>query len=253
MASRAEHERAFAFLRQGDIAGTREAPSPLGVAVLDDELYLRYDSNYLLVERAPSSLAELEAELARLGLVAALFPEASAGERLAAEAAGRGWRSHRGVVMVHRGPPRSAGRARVREVGHEELEPLRRRHILEAPWGSEEVAAHLLAAKPRIAQRQSARFFAAVEEGEVVGYADLYLAEGTAQIEDVGVAVEHRRKGLATELLLAALAEARDAGAELVFLVADAGDWPRAWYGRLGFEVTGDYLKLLRPVHPDGE
>jgi predicted N-acetyltransferase YhbS len=47
--------------------------------------------------------------------------------------------------------------------------------------------------------------------------------------------------------VLAAVAEARQAGAEFVFLVADANDWPKALYGRLGFDVVGHYTKFFAP------
>jgi hypothetical protein len=33
---------------------------------------------------------------------------------------------------------------------------------------------------------------------------------------------------------------------ELTFVVADEGDWPKDWYGRLGFEPVGRRYELLR-------
>jgi GNAT superfamily N-acetyltransferase len=49
----------------------------------------------------------------------------------------------------------------------------------------------------------------------------------------------YRNRGLARAVVLSAAAAARDAGADLVFLRADAADWPRRLYERLGFAVAG--------------
>jgi len=38
--------------------------------------------------------------------------------------------------------------------------------------------------------------------------------------------------------------EARRSGADLVFLCADADDWPVRLYERLGFDEIGHYVKL---------
>jgi len=46
--------------------------------------------------------------------------------------------------------------------------------------------------------------------------------------------------------VLSAAAAARDAGAGLVFLLADQDDWPRHLYGRLGFDPVGPEWEFLR-------
>jgi len=48
-------------------------------------------------------------------------------------------------------------------------------------------------------------------------------------------------------VVLAAIAEGRRSGAEFVFLVADAHDWPKELYGKLGFDVVGHYTKFFAP------
>ena len=105
----------------------------------------------------------------------------------------------------------------------------------------------LLDAKRTIAQALTARFFAVRGGGEVVAYVDLYHDGRTAQIEDLATLEEHRGRGYASALVLRALEEARQAGCDLVFLVADAEDWPKLLYGRLGFVELGRYVKLIRP------
>lgn len=238
---------AFAFMRRADIAGTRTEPSPVGIAVFDERLPTRWDSNYLYVERqtTPDGLV---AELERLGRKQAIVPNEELGAALAPVLVERGFRVDRHVVMAHRrAPDRAPDLSRVDEVGHEELRPLRTREILGQPWGSERTAEVLLSAKPLIAERVNARFFAAREDGEIVSCTDLYQDGGIAQIEDVATSPEHRNHGHASAVVLRALEEARAAGADLVFLVADDEDWPKDWYAKLGFDAVGRYYKFVRP------
>ena len=49
--------RAFAFVANGDMGGARSAASRYGLAVFDQELPLRYDSNYLLIDELPSAVS----------------------------------------------------------------------------------------------------------------------------------------------------------------------------------------------------
>jgi hypothetical protein len=49
-------------------------------------------------------------------------------------------------------------------------------------------------------------------------------------------------------LVLTAVARARAQDADLVFLLADAEDWPRELYARLGFETVGTIYELHRSL-----
>lgn len=237
--------RAWAFMRRGDIAGTRTESCAVGTAVFDERLPTRWDSNYVLVEREATA-EEVAAETERLGRRQALVPEEGIGAPLAPEMRERGYIVGRQVVMVHRRPPeRSPDLGRVREVDDTALQPLRTRLIVAQSWGSPETAEILLAAKPLIGERLTARFFAVYEGDEVVSYTDLYQDGPEAQIEDVATAPEHRNRGHASAVVLRAVEEARAAGAQFVFLVADDEDWPKEWYGKLGFDVVGRYYKFI--------
>ena len=231
-----EAARAWAFIRRGDAGGETEEPSPLGVAVRDRRVPLRYDSNYLFVEQ-PATEDEILSELQRLDLPVATVP--------GGELAGSPHIDHRGVVMVHRGRVREPPR-RATEVDHEVLQGIRRAHQLSQPWGTPEVSDQLLAAKALIGERVTTRFFAALDEGEVVAGADLYLDPPDGQIEDVLTHPDHQGRGHGTAVVLTALAEAYSVGADFVFLVADAEDWPKDWYAKLGFEPVGHYVKVRR-------
>jgi hypothetical protein len=48
--------------------------------------------------------------------------------------------------------------------------------------------------------------------------------------------------------VLHAIARARSQGDDLIFLLADAEDWPRELYAKLGFGVIGEIHELHRPV-----
>jgi len=47
--------------------------------------------------------------------------------------------------------------------------------------------------------------------------------------------------------VLAAIEAARRGGGEFVCLVADANDWPKELYRRLGFDTVGHYTKFFVP------
>ena len=236
-----ELARAWAFMRRGDAAGDTEEPARLGVAIRDSRYPRRQDSNYLLVDR-PAAGKDIAVELRRLGLPIATVAD----EGLLVDGTGVEVQ-HRGVIMVHRGPRPAATREAV-EVGREALEPLRRGRILNQPWGSPEVADQLLGAREALEQRVAVRYFASLEGDRVAAGTDLYLDPPDAQIEDVSTEPDLLNRGHGTAVVVAAIAAAHEAGADFVFLVADAEDWPKEWYARLGFEPVGRYVKVRPPT-----
>jgi ribosomal protein S18 acetylase RimI-like enzyme len=248
-----DFDRAFDFMTRGDMAGSRVKPFRFGTAIFTPELPLRHDSNYLLVENLPDGIspAELVEEAERVqgagGLEhrLLLFRDASLGERFAPELVSLGWRRDHHVLMAQRRQPERAVDTRiVSEVTEAALRDAREHQIRSYPWGTPEVARQLLDAKRRIPVR--ARFFAVLADGAVASYGDLYIDAKIAQVEDVATVPEQRGRGYASAVVLRAVEEARAAGAELVFLVADAEDWPKELYRRLGFDEIGANLKLLR-------
>jgi ribosomal protein S18 acetylase RimI-like enzyme len=245
---REELARAYAFMARGDMSGTRVAESPFGRAVYTDELPRRLDGNYLWVDGVAEP-EELVAEAARLERRLIFVPDPALGDELAPWFEEHGWRVDRHVVMVQqREPEREADVSLVREVAESELREARRRVIANEPWATPEVLDEIFAAKALIGERVTARFFAAVLDGEVVSYSDLYLDGADAQVEDVGTLPEQRNRGHATAVVLGAIAAAREAGAEFVCLVADARDWPKVLYARLGFDEVGHYTKFFAPT-----
>ena len=240
--------RAYAFLARADMAGNRTLSSPVGTAVYHDTLPRRLDSNFLRVEHeADAETVHSEANRLDRKLIVAL--DSGLGERLAPSFRERRWIVRREVVMAQlREPERTADLALVQEVREEDLRPARARLNAGKPWGRPEVMEQLFAGKRSIAERVEARFFAVVADGEVLSYTDLYQDGADAQVEDVGTLPEHRGRGHATAVVLAAIAAAREGGAEFVFLVADKEDWPKELYRRLGFDELGYFVKFVSPA-----
>jgi ribosomal protein S18 acetylase RimI-like enzyme len=239
--------RAYAFLERADMAGERTENSPVGNAVFDDVVPRRLDSNYLHVKREADGETVL-AEAQRLQRRMVHVPDSELGERLAPYFKEHGWLVRRHVVMAQlREPTRKADFSLVTEVEEPMLRAARYQVVTGQPWAKPEVMEQLFAAKERIGQRVRSRYFAIVLDGVVVSYTDLYGDGADAQIEDVGTLHEHRERGYATAVVLAAIAEARKDGAEFVFLVADQEDWPKELYRQLGFDELGYYVKFIAP------
>jgi ribosomal protein S18 acetylase RimI-like enzyme len=169
-------------------------------------------------------------------------------ERLAPGFARLGWQTQPLVVMAHcREPDRAPDLSGVDEVGERALRSARMAAARGASWSKDpETVRQLLIGKQLKAEATSIRWFTARVDGEPASYCELYTDGCTAQIEDVTTLPEHRRKGLASAVVLRALAEARSGGHDLVFLVADADDWPQELYVKLGFDAVGRFYSFLR-------
>ncbi|GAA1965569.1 GNAT family N-acetyltransferase [Kitasatospora viridis] len=118
-------------------------------------------------------------------------------------------------------------------------------HAQQLRWfGDEELSRQLTERRAvRLAGAEEVRFLAVRDpgSGEVAAWADLYLdrAAGLAQLEDLVTAEPHQGKGYGERLLATGLALAERAGIPWFFLLADAADWPHAWYRRRGFREIG--------------
>ncbi len=99
----------------------------------------------------------------------------------------------------------------------------------------------------RMARACTPTFLAALgPDGDVACTADLYVHQGVAQVEEVLTVPAYQGRGLATGVVLDAVARGFEAGATTVLLVADAEDWPLGWYRRLGFVDLGGTSSFSR-------
>ncbi|GAA3725078.1 hypothetical protein GCM10022402_02120 [Salinactinospora qingdaonensis] len=74
-------------------------------------------------------------------------------------------------------------------------------------------------------------------EGQPCGFFASWARPGAtmAMVEDLFVHSEFRGRGVATQLLHHAVTQARSRGIRPVLIRADAADWPKSFYARLGF------------------
>jgi ribosomal protein S18 acetylase RimI-like enzyme len=251
-----ELERAIAFENSLlEAAVERIEPNPLGSAVFTDSLPLIWSLNHLRVERADATVEEIAAEADRLQAELQHRRVAIEGEvegrALESGFTALGWKPDVFLFMVpRRDPHRPVDTSRVVEVEREELRPIREAILGE--WLGDvpdEVMLQLGESDRRFAATGNARHFAVLVDGKAVSSTDLFSDGRTAQIEDVGTLPDHRGSGHASAVVMKALEEARAMGHEFIFLVADARDWPKEMYRRLGFDGIGEkYSYLLHPL-----
>jgi GNAT superfamily N-acetyltransferase len=94
------------------------------------------------------------------------------------------------------------------------------------------------------ATRSGARYFLCERNGEPAASCELLGFDGVGQVESVYTAAAHRGHGLASVVVRAAIAAARERGDDLVMIMADADDWPQRLYERLGFKTVDQYLNF---------
>lgn len=93
--------------------------------------------------------------------------------------------------------------------------------------------------------------FAVLEAGEPVAWAKLWLRDGVAQVEDVICLAEHRGRGFGRAVVQAATLAGLAAQPELLFIVADADEWPKELYRRMGYSDLVGTLRIFKPVAQD--
>jgi ribosomal protein S18 acetylase RimI-like enzyme len=239
-----------------EASSTRTAASQFGTAYFNDEFRLRFMANLVFADRvAPASPQEVSDELDRVldGFVhrRIMLPDGE-GERIAAGLHDLGYVADRTVAMVHTGEAdRPAQLDLVEEIDHAHRRAFLKESYLREEWGRAPGVAETLSEFPGwLETKIGARFFVQRIDGEIAGTCELYVHGGLAQVESVDTLVEFRGRGVARNIVLRAVAEGRAAGADVVFIEADAADWPQELYERLGFEHVGGYRGFLKS--PEG-
>lgn len=235
-----------------DICAQHRLPCPGGHAIIDSHHPHLWDANHLRVEsvEAPNPRALLAAAEQHLGgknfrMITLLYESAAPALREAL--APHGYRPADQLLMVLDGtPPLADPGISVLTVTRAELEASRVASLIGDTHHDEIVGRELISRDAVIATAASLGCYAAVHNGEIAARCQTYASGGVAQIEHVYTLSEYRGNGLARAVVISAARDARRKGANLVFLVADANDWPRGFYNRLGFGDAGLLPRLLR-------
>ena len=250
-----EFERAFALMdRLDERTAERVEPTPYGPVLVHTRLNLVHDLNFLRAEEPGDATAEeLAGEAERVQGGAGIghrrvnVRSEEQRERLEPGFVALGWKPERFVLMVQRRAPDRPAEHDVREVDEPTLRPLWAEAIRTQPHGKDETLVEQIVEHRRdVGRAIPTRYFVAEIGGRLVAHAELYSEDGVGQVENVFTLPEYRGRGLARALVLRSVTESRAAGNDLTFLVADADDWPRRLYEKLGFETVGRYARFLR-------
>jgi GNAT superfamily N-acetyltransferase len=225
-----------------------------GTVLFNEDFPQRWDSNFLRVEgpvpgvTADALADEADRLLAAFGHREVIVESAADGERLAPGLGARGYEIDPLVVMVHHRDRDRAPAVMARKVTSAVVRPVAVAANIESHGGMTPEVAGLLADFDAVAEeRAGARFFLADLDGTPASSCQLYLHEGTAEVENVATLTAFRNRGGARAVVTAAIEAARDAGADLVWLFADAKDWPRHLYAKLGFDAIGERWQFTKP------
>ena len=228
---------------------TRVVASQHGTALFNSDFPLVYDLNHFRADGDLSSVsaAELAEETDRLLSAEGCthrqveLDDDGAGSRLATGMKEAGYDAFRALFMaLSREPERRGDLPEAGEVGWDELRPTVIEQLRREPYATSEAVVQQLANRHEVEARAThLRDFGGWVDGRIVSYAHLYSDGVVAQIEEVATLEEFRGRGLASAVVLAAMDVALAEDHELVFLVADEDDWPKALYARLGFDAVG--------------
>ena len=252
-----ERDQVVAFLWATDRA-VAEAVTPLVVSngsgadchaaawmVSDGRHPLVWDANYVYVQRTGSASAEVLAHAADWALRrpngapggGVVIAGEADGERLAESFAQLGWRAAPLLLMVHRDSERRGGTAAVRQLTLAEARGPRRAVILSESWGNAAVAEQILSRdalgsarwtewlRRRAQRRGGQHVHRPAPRGDRPARRRRHRPIGARPRPGPRRCVVRHRTGTQRSAL--------------VFLCADALDWPRHVYARLGYEPIG--------------
>jgi GNAT superfamily N-acetyltransferase len=204
--------------------------------------------NVVQVDRRPSmSIDQLieftEEALGGLAHRRIDFQLAEAGDPLQAGFQGRGWEADRLLWMRYdAGRPPPAPEVAVEEVPYDAVRDLRLAWHREEP--DRDDVYDLLSQAREVSLARNAHVFTAGVAGRPVAFAQLERHGAAAEIVEIFVDRPHRGQGLGTAVIRAAIAAAEDV--EDLWLCADDEDWPKRFYGRIGFRPVSTTLEFLR-------
>jgi GNAT superfamily N-acetyltransferase len=237
---------------RANLASTADSARAIdsGVVLSTPSLAAVWAVNQLRVTRALSfdELLDLaEEQLAGFEYRQIAFEDQGAGPGLEASFREARWKVERDVVMVLADSgDRPTDTTAVIEPGEAELLELIQRWYAEdepSPTATEQLVAY---ARREIRALGERLLGIRSSDGQLVAIAKLRSDGRTAQVEDVYTVPEARGRGYGRALVSRGCELARDAGHDLIFIVADDADWPKLLYGRIGFREAGHLWQFHR-------
>jgi ribosomal protein S18 acetylase RimI-like enzyme len=250
-------DRAVAFQRDFDRQRAEVTISSAhGTAYLTPSLPRVHDLNGFVVDIGASATAEeliSEADeiLGTYGLRhRKIAIDDELGRDLAPAFRAGGWQVEELLVMPHVRPAPPVDTSVVEEVEADVLIPVWEKGM-RRDFGDEEVVSQLVRAHLGRQAGVDVRYFATRAGEGIASYCELFSDGSTGQIESVMTEEELRGRGLGKAVVAGAVA-ASYAAHDFTFIVAEANDWPKDLYRKLGFESAGSIRRfLLRPKDGD--
>lgn len=252
-----ERQRAIDFMRSLDERCAEHVVAfTWGRALINQTLSSAPDLNYLIADQGlESATAEkLARESERIQAPTGIafrrvnVDGEEAAERLLPGFARLGFRPERFCVMVrHRAPDRQVDTSAVRRVDWTTYAPGRREEI--ATWAPSGLIAQQALEKQLLTARViDTSYWCAFVDGAPASFCEVRSQGDAAQIEFVETLERFRRRGLARQVVSAAIESLR--GCAFIFLVADLFQWPRYFYERLGLDQVGVESRFMRHLQP---
>jgi ribosomal protein S18 acetylase RimI-like enzyme len=234
----ADLERLLQYWRAYDALFAEVEPTWWGAVVRDARFAALHEMNYARVETGtPVDLTEIERAVLvdgrRRSHVVTFRPEDQT--ELLVQASSRGHRIGWDLVMVHEGQAAAVDPRIEQSALDERFWTAYRRSLAWFGITENEVAAQLHEVERDVLIPAGRRWFVGRERDAIVGLAALLVFDGIGYVDHVATAPSARRRGFATALTRRAVSEARTAGAERTFLLAEPGGAGAALYERIGF------------------
>jgi ribosomal protein S18 acetylase RimI-like enzyme len=116
----------------------------------------------------------------------------------------------------------------------------------EEAWYAPAVSREVVGSMRKKAEIGAFDVYVAERQGKVVGTVALAKHRQVASILSVGTLPEARRRGVGRTMVIEMIDRARQAGCDLIYLVARADDSPKDMYRKLGFHVEFGFDVWLR-------
>ena len=234
------YERAWNFDRElQERSAARVHRFDRGAALFTEELPRVYDGNFIRIDDVRGLHADNAEHLA--DSLQGMFRHRkfilpSDGAPLAGELVGRGWSLSRVATMAydHDGDPPRSGSAEL--VDPRAIRGAREGALLDR---DADLTRQVADYTERLADANDGLVFAAFENGEVGSFCALFERDAVGEIDEVTTLDRFRKRGLGNAVVTAALNTSLANGNSLTFLNADADDWPKRWYERLGIRTVG--------------